>query len=145
MKSVVVKGLQTEFCPYELAEKIFSVDRNIRYLGVTGLGPEYEIKVTRMREEVRSLTPADEDRDFLGLIPEIILGIGDKLKDHLGGIGYALLCFQKVTLMLFRTPEYFVVLGLEAGTFARPIYEKLNILLDLKQNTAAARSGLPVS
>lgn len=136
MKSVTVKSLQRELSSNELAEKIFSVDKNIRYLGVTGLGPDYEIKVTRMREGVKSLTPADEDRGFLGFIPEIILGIGDKLKDHLGGVGYALLCFQKVTLMLFRTPECFVVLGLEAGTFARPIYEKLSILLDLKQTRA---------
>ena len=119
--------------PKQLVDTIFSVDKNIRYVGVVGPGPEYEIKESRMREGVKPLTPEEKDREFIQFLPEMILGIADKLKDDLGKIRYSLLCFQKLTLMLFKTPEYVVVMSLEAGTFARPIYERLNSLLDLKQ------------
>jgi len=86
-----------------------------------------------MREGVKSITPDEKDREFIQFLPEIILGIADKLRDDLGKIRYSLLCFEKLTLMLFKTPEYVLVMSLEAGTFAKPIYERLNSLLDLKQ------------
>jgi hypothetical protein len=85
-----------------------------------------------MREGVKSITPDEQDREFIQFIPEIILGIADKLKDHMGKIKYSLLCFQNAALMLFKTPEYVVVMSLEAGTFARPIYDRLKPLLGLQ-------------
>jgi hypothetical protein len=72
----------------------------------------------------------------------MILGIADKLKDHMGKIKYSLLCFEKLTLMLFKTPEHVLVMSLEAGTFARPIYERLNSLLDFKQQVHACRTAV---
>jgi hypothetical protein len=119
--------------PKQLVDTIFSVDKNIRYVGVVGPGPDYEIKESRMREGVKSITPEEKDREFIQFLPEMILGIADKLKDDLGKVRYSLLCFEKLTLMLFKTPEYVLVMSLEAGTFARPIYVRLNSLLDLKQ------------
>jgi len=119
--------------PKQLVDTIFSVDKNIRYVGVVGPRPDYDIKESRMREGVKPLTPDEKDREFIQFLPEIILGIADKLGDDLGKIRYSLLCFQKLTLMLFKTPEYVIVMSLEAGTFARPIYERLNSLLDMKQ------------
>jgi hypothetical protein len=123
--------------PQELVDAVFSIDKNIRYVGVTGLGLDCGIKASRMREGVKSLTPERKDEDFLQVIPEIILGIVNKLEDDLGKIRYSLLCFQRLALMLFKTPEYVVVLSLEAGTFARPIYERIRLALDLKQYCAA--------
>ena len=119
--------------PGQLVSTIFSVDKRIRYVGVVNPSPRFEIKASRMREGVKPLTPEKKDREFIQLIPEIILGICDKLKDDLGKIRYSLLCFSKLTLMLFRTPQYVVVISLEAGTFARPVYEQLKPLLNLEQ------------
>ena len=118
--------------PKQIVDAIFSVDKNIRYVGVVGLGPDYDIKESCMREGVRSLTSAEKDREFIQFLPEIILGIAEKLKDDMGRIKYSLLCFQKATLMLFKTPEYVVVTSIEAGTFAKPIYERLRPLLGLQ-------------
>jgi hypothetical protein len=118
--------------PRQLVDTIFSLDKNIRYVGIVGPGPDYEIKESRMREGVKSITPDEQDREFIQFIPEIVLGIADKLKDHMDKIKYSLLCFEKLTLMLFKTPEYVVVMSLEAGTFARPIYDRLKPLLGLQ-------------
>lgn len=119
--------------PSQIADVIFSVDENIRYVGVVGPGPDYDIKASRMREGVESLTREEKDREFIQVIPEIILGIANKLEDDLGKIRYSLLCFQKLTLMLFKTPQYVIVLSLEAGTFARPVFERIKSLLALEQ------------
>jgi len=119
--------------PTQIVDTIFSVDKNIRYVGVVGPGPAYIIKESRMREGVKSLTPERKDREFIQVIPEIILGVAEKLEDDLGAIRYSLLCFQKLTLMLFRTREYVIVVSLEPGTFARPIFERIKPLLGLEQ------------
>jgi len=119
--------------PEQIVDAIFSVDENIRYVGVVGPGPDYEIRASCMREGVKSLTPEERDREFIQVIPEIILGIANKLEDDLGKIRYSLLCFQKLTLMLFKTPEYVIVMSIEPGTFARPIFERIKPLLGLEQ------------
>jgi len=119
--------------PRQIVDTILSADKNIRYVGVVGPGPDYEIKASCMREGVKSLTPEEKDREFIQVIPEIILGMTEKLENDLGKIKYSLLCFQKLTLMLFKTPEYMIVLSLEAGTFARPIFERIKPLLGLEQ------------
>lgn len=119
--------------PEQIVDTIFSVEKNIRYVGVVGPAPEYDIKASRMREGVKSLTPQEKDREFIRIIPEIVLGIAEKLQDDLGKIRYSLLCFQKLTLMLFKTKEHVIVISLEAGTFARPIFERIKPLLGLEQ------------
>mgnify|MGYP001137405985 CR=1 FL=1 len=117
---------------HQIVETILSADKNIRYVGVVGPGPEYNVLESRMREGVKSLTPDEKDREFIQIIPEIVLGLAQKLEDDLGKIRYSLLCFEKLTLMLLRIPEYVVVLSLEPGTFAKPIYDRLKPLLGVK-------------
>ncbi len=119
--------------PRQIVDTLFSLERNIRYVGVVGPEPDYEIKESRMREGVKSLTTDEKDQEFIQFIPEIILGIAEKLKDGMGKIGYSLFCFQNATLMLFKTPEYVVVISLEAGTFVKPIYDRLKPLLGLEE------------
>jgi hypothetical protein len=119
--------------PRQIVDTIFSVDKNIRYVGVVGPRPDYEIRESRMREGVKSLTTNEKDREFIQFLPEIILGIADKLKDDLGKIRYSLLCFENATLMLLKTPKYVVAVSLEAGTFASPVYDRLAPLLGLEQ------------
>jgi len=119
--------------PNQIVDTIFSVDRNIRYVGIVGPKPDREVIVSRMREGVRSLTLEEKDRQFIQFIPEIILGVTEKLEDDLGNIRYSLLCFRKLTLMLFKTQEYVIVMSLEAGTFARPIFDRITHLLGLDQ------------
>jgi len=117
--------------PEQIADIILSVDKNIRYVGIIGLSPNHEVKVSRMREGVNSLTPEHGDREFIRTIPETILGMCNSQERDLGNIRYSLLCFRRLTLMFFRTQEYVVVMSLEAGTFARPIFDRITHLLSL--------------
>jgi len=47
--------------PKQIVDTILSLDKNIRYVGVAGPGPDYEIKESRMREGVKSLTSDKQD------------------------------------------------------------------------------------
>ena len=119
--------------PKQIVDAIFSVDMSIRYVGLVGPGPDYDIKASRTREGVESLTPRDKDREFIQVVPKIILGMTERLEDNLGKIRYSMLCFQKLTLVFFETPEYVIVMSLEAGTYVKPIFERVKSLLSLEQ------------
>jgi hypothetical protein len=119
--------------PGQIVDTIFSIDENIRYVGIVGPGPDRETKISRMREGTKSPTPEEQDREFIQMIPEIILELCEKLEADLGEIRYSLLCFHRLTLMLFKTPEYVIVMGLEAGTFAGPVFERIKSRLALER------------
>ena len=119
--------------PSQIANTIFSVDDNIRYVGIVGPGPHHDVKFSAMRTGVNSLTREKEDREFIREIPETILGLCQKLEADLGEIRYSLLCFHRLTLMLFKMQESVVIMSLEAGTFARPIFDRITHLLSLDQ------------
>jgi hypothetical protein len=117
--------------PEQIAEVIFSVEKNIRYVGIIGLSPGHEVRLSRMRDGVNSLTPEHRDREFIRTIPETILDMCTSQGRDLGEIRYSLLCFRRLTLTFFRTQQYVVVISLEAGTFARPIFDRITHLLSL--------------
>jgi hypothetical protein len=111
--------------PKELVDKIFSVDRSIRYAGIVGPAPKYELLESRMREDVKSLTPEKIDSEFVEIIPEVILGASEKLEKDLGAIEYSLTRYKNVTLVFFKTPEYTVTLSVEPGVVVKPLYERI--------------------
>jgi len=117
--------------PRQIVDTILSVDKNIRYVGVVGPGPDHKVKASRMREGVKSLTPEQEDQEFIRNIPETILGLCRRVEDDLGKVRYSMLCFHRVTLMFFKTHGDIIVMSLEAGTFARPVFDRITHLLDL--------------
>ena len=111
--------------PKDLVDKIFSVDRHIRYVGIVGPAPKYELLESRMREDVKSLTPEKTDSEFVDIVPQVILGASEKLEKDLGGIEYSLTRYKNVTLVFFKTPEYTVTLSVEPRVVVKPLYERI--------------------
>jgi len=111
--------------PKELADKIFSFDRSIRYVGIVGPAPKYELLESRMREDVKSLTPEKTDSDFVEIVPQVILGASERLERDLGAIEYSLTRYRNATLVFFKTPEYTVTLSIEPGIVVKPLYERM--------------------
>jgi hypothetical protein len=97
--------------PEQVADIIFSVDNNIRYVGIIEPSPKHEVRLSRMREGVNSLTPEHGDRGFIRTIPETVLGMCKSQERDLGNIRYSLLCFHRLTLMFFKTQGYVVVMS----------------------------------
>jgi len=111
--------------PKELADKIFSIDRSIRYVGIVGPAPKYELLESRMRDDVKSLTPEKTDSDFVEIVPQVILGASERLERDLGAIEYSLTRYRNATLVFFKTPEYTVTLSIEPEIVVKPLYERM--------------------
>jgi len=111
--------------PKEIVSKIFSADKSIRYVGIVGPGPEYKVLESRMKEGVKSLTADKNDREFVQIIPEIMLGAAEKLEKDLGKIEYALVRYKKLTLAFFTSYGYTVTISVEPGIPILGVYERI--------------------
>ena len=119
--------------PQELADRIFSLDKAIRYVGVVSPGPKYELLESRMREGINSLTPQKTDDEFVETIPLFILGAAERLEKDLGSIQYSLIRYKSVTLVFFKTQEYIITMSVEPGILIAPLYERIRSALQSKQ------------
>ncbi len=119
--------------PRELVDKIFSVDKNIRYVGIIGPGPKYDLLESIMREGVKPVTPEKTDMEFTQIIPPIMLGAAERLEKDVGSIIYSLIRYRKITLMFFKLPKYTVMLSIEPGIYLMPIYEGIQRLLGISE------------
>jgi len=68
----------------KLAEEVLKKDSRIRYVAI--VDRQFNVLVSQMREGVASLTPADSDRNFVQLMPPIILDAVEKLAPLLGSV-----------------------------------------------------------
>ena len=113
--------------PKELAEKIFSVDKSIRYVGVLG-GPKNELLESHMRDGVTSLTQEKDDQWFVEIMSPVILGAAEKLEKDLGRITYSLIRYKNVTLVTLKIQEYVIILSVEPGVIVKHLYERIKAL-----------------
>jgi len=108
----------------ELADKIFSVDKNIRYVAVVG-GPKNELLESRMRQGVKSLSVDKEDRWFAQVLAPVMLEGAEQLERDLGTITYSLVRYFKVTMVMMRIQGYFVTFSVEPAVDALDLYQKI--------------------
>jgi hypothetical protein len=108
----------------ELADKIFAVDRNIRFVSVVG-GLKNELLESRMREGVKSLSRDKEDRWFAQVLAPVMLEGAEKLEQDLGTITYSLVRYFKVTMVMMRIQGYFVTFSVEPAVDAMDLYQKI--------------------
>lgn len=108
----------------ELADKIFSVNKNIRYVSIVG-GPRNELLESRMKEGVKSLSGDKEDRWFAQVLAPVMLEGAEKLERDLGVIAYSLVRYFKLTMVMMRIQGYFVTFSVEPGVNAMDLYEQI--------------------
>ena len=115
--------------PQELADRVFSLDKAIRYVGVVSPGPKYELLESRMREGISSLTPKKTHDEFVETIPLFILGAAERLEKDLGSIQYSLIRYESVTLVFFKTQEYIITMSVEPGFLVKSLYDRVSSAL----------------
>jgi hypothetical protein len=106
----------------ELVDRIFSLDKNIRYVAVVG-GPKNELLESRMREGVESLSGEKEDRWFAEVLAPVMLEGAGKLERDLGLIAYSVVRYFKLTMVMMRIQEYSVTFSVEPKVSERDLYE----------------------
>jgi hypothetical protein len=108
----------------ELADSIFAVDKNIRYVSIVG-GLKNELLDSRMREGVRSLSGENEDRWFAQVLAPVMLEGAEQLERDLGGITYSVVRYFKLTMVMMRIQGYLVTFSVEPTVHAMDLYQKI--------------------
>jgi hypothetical protein len=93
----------------KFVEEVFKKDGRIRYVGI--VDREFHVLVSKMREGVQSLTPDESDRNFVQLMPSIILDSVEKLSPLLGDVESVTIRYSKMFLVLFTKSSYVIILS----------------------------------
>jgi hypothetical protein len=91
------------------AEEAFKKDNRIRYVGI--VDRQYHVRFSKMRPGVASITPDDSDRNFVQIIPPIIVDAVEKFSPLLGVVESVTVRYEKVFLVFFAKGDYVIVLS----------------------------------
>jgi len=93
----------------KFAEEAFKRDSRIRYVGVIDEG--FHILYSKMREGIQSITTEEQERNFVQLMPPIIVDAVEKLQALFGKIDNVTVRYEKILLVFFRVSNLTVVLS----------------------------------
>ena len=91
------------------AEEAFKKDSRIRYVGI--VDRQYHVLVSKMRPGVASVTPEDRDRNFVQIVPPIIVDAVEKFSPMLGVVESVTVRYEKLFLVFFARGNYVIVLS----------------------------------
>jgi len=103
-------------------QEMFKVDSNLRYVGV--VDSEYRVLVSRQREGIPSLTSDETTRNFVSIVPQIIVESVEKLSPFLGQVGGITAHYEKVLMMFYRVDNLIVVLSFQTQVDT-PFYNRI--------------------
>ena len=95
----------------KFAEEAFRKDNRIRYVGI--VDNEFHILFLKMREAVQSLTTEEQERNFVQLMPPIIVDAVEKMQPLLGKFDTVTVRYEKVLLVFFRMNSLVVTLSFD--------------------------------
>jgi hypothetical protein len=108
--------------PEAFVEEMFKVDQSIRYIGI--VDSEYHVLVSTQREGVSSFTTEEAARNFLSIVPRIIIESVDKLSQVLGEVSGVTAHYQKALIILYPFDNLIVLISFQAGV-ETPFYDKI--------------------
>jgi len=93
----------------KFAEEAFRKDIRIRYVGI--VDDEFHVLLSKMREGVQSVTTNEQERNFVQVMPPIIVDAVEKLQPILGTLDNVTVRFEKVLLVFFHLSTFTIVLS----------------------------------
>jgi hypothetical protein len=91
------------------ADEVSKIDVGIRYVGI--VDAQYRVLVSKMRAGIGSLTSARAERDFVSIMPPIIVDAVEKLEPHLGTVESVSIRYEKALLLFQRVNELVLVMS----------------------------------
>ena len=116
----------------KFAEEALRKDGRIRYVAI--VDNEFHILVSKMREGVQSITTEEQDRNFVQLMPPIIVDAVEKLQPLLGKLDSVTVRYEKVLLVFFRLANLVVVLSFDPNVttaFSSSLSDSMRMLSSL--------------
>ena len=116
----------------KFAAATFKSDTRIRFVGI--VDNQFHILFASMREGVESVTQGDEDRNFIQLMPPIIVDAVEKMQPVLGKLDNITVRYEKVVLVFFRMEGLVIVVSFNPDVstpFFSSLSEKMRVLASL--------------
>lgn len=102
--------------------EMFNVDSSIRYIAVvTG---EYRVLASKQREGVPTFASDEAARNFISIVPQIIVESVEKLSPFLGKVGGITAHYEKVLMIFYHIDDLIIIISFqpEAET---PFFNKI--------------------
>ena len=96
-----------------LADEILGINVGIRYVGI--VDANYRVLASRMRAGLETLTTEQADRDYISIMPPIIVDAVEKLENSLGRMDAVMVRFEKGLLAFYRVKDMVIVLSFGPG------------------------------
>lgn len=107
----------------KFAEEVLKSDARIRYVGIVDNG--LHVLVSKMREGIQSLTSDAADRNYMQIVPNILIDIAEKLSPALGQVESVTIRYEKMFMVYFSLENLTIVLTFEP-TIVRPFMSALS-------------------
>ncbi len=92
----------------KFAAEAFRRDKGIRYVGI--VDNQFHILLSKIREGVVSVAPSEDERNFIQVMPPIIVDAAEKLQPILGKLESVTMRYEKLLLVFFRVRRVVVAL-----------------------------------
>ena len=93
----------------KFAQEVFRRDGKLRYVGI--VDNQFHILLSKMREGVPSVSAEGDDRNFIQLMPPILVDAAEKMQGILGALESVTIRYEKVLLVFFRVKKLVVILS----------------------------------
>jgi hypothetical protein len=84
-----------------MVERILGIHPNIRYVGI--VDNEYHLLESRQREGIDSIAPEQVERNFISIVPPIIVDAVRKLEPYCGTTRTVSIRYDKLLLIFYQT------------------------------------------
>jgi hypothetical protein len=96
--------------PEAFVREMFKVDSAIRYIAV--VTTEYRV-LSSVQRGVPSFTSEETTRNFVSIVPQIIIEAIEKLSPFVGEVGGITAHYQKALVLFYRTDDLIVVISFQ--------------------------------
>lgn len=102
--------------------EMFELESSIRYIAI--VNDEYRILASEQRQGTPSLTPDEMTRNFISIVPQIIVEAVEKLSSFLGKAGGITAHYQKALIIFYRIGKLIVIISFEPEQ-ETPFYDRI--------------------
>ena len=107
---------------YGFIQEMFKAEPEIRYIAI--VNTQYEVLASTQREGVPSFTSEETSRNFVSIVPQIIVDAVEKLAPFLGPVGGITAHYEKALVLFYRIGSLIVVISFEPQV-ETPFYDRL--------------------
>ncbi len=113
----------------KFAQEVFRRDGKLRYVGI--VDNQFHILLSKMREGVPSVSAEGDDRNFIQIMPPILVDAAEKMQGILGALESVTIRYEKVLLVFFRVKKLVVILSYDpkvTTTFVSALSDLIRML-----------------